>query len=132
MQVKYLMPRIYTYPNGRPMLYLTEEVAFQTRMRYHCHKGFPLLGRLDELLGLLASAGLVAKWDLDAVFKVLRIDSEPDHEPLSLEHLQAAFYVWTFGQVASLVALIAENFTRWITTCRGRHRTDKHHQGYFT
>lgn len=111
------MPRIYTFSNGRPMLYETQEVAFQTRPRYHAVKGFPLLERFDNLLMLFASNGLTNKWDIDSRFKVLKIESEPDHEPLSVEHLQGAFYVWLFGMLAAFIVLIFEKMRYVIERC---------------
>lgn len=116
------MPRIYTFSNGRPMLYETQEVAFQTKPRYHAVKGFPLLERFDYLLMLLASNGLVNKWDIDSRFKVIKVESEPDHEPLSIAHLQGAFYVWLFGVIGAVLILIFEIICYYVIYYYRKHQ----------
>lgn len=102
------MPRYYTFSNGRPMLYETQENAFPTKLRYLAFKGFPLLERINDILLLLQSNGLVNKWDLDSQFKIPKIESENLHQTLTMDHLQGAFYIWMLGVIASFAILILE------------------------
>lgn len=72
-------------------------------------KGFPLVNRISKLQMLLESNGLITKWDSDIQFKVLKIESEPDHKPLSLDHLQGAFFIWALGLICSIIVYIFEH-----------------------
>lgn len=117
-QVLYLMPRYYTFPNGRDMLYDTGIASFTTKERYYMYKGFPLLERFDYLLMLLSSNGLINKWDADTRFFVLKIKSDDQPEPLTLNHLQGAFYIYTFGLSFAFTALFCEFGFGKFKTCK--------------
>lgn len=102
------MPRYYTSSTGRQLLYETQENAFPTKLRYLAYKGFPFLDRLNSILLLLQSNGLVNKWDVESQYKILKLQSENIHQALSLSHLQGAFYVWIFGIFISSTVFILE------------------------
>lgn len=114
------MPRYYTFPNGRPMLYQTQEIAFPIRIRYYAIRGWLPLEEFDRILMLLESNGLVAKWDRESTFKIIKIEGEPPSEPLNLAHLQGAFFVWAFGMLIAIVFLLFECFAGHFRCCKSK------------
>lgn len=105
---RYFIPRYYTNANGKVLVYATEGNALGIWVRFYTTKGYPLLGRINNLLMLLQSNGLIAKWDSDISFFVLKIESEPDHRPLTLDHLQGAFLVLSIGLSIAIIAFFSE------------------------
>lgn len=100
------------------MMYQSDEISFPNRIRFHGVKGFPLVERFDSVLMRLASNGLLEKWDKDSTFKIIKIESDPLNEPLSLGHLQGAFFVWAFGMIAATIALIGERIAGHFKCCK--------------
>lgn len=116
-QVVYLMPRYYTYPNGRAMLYDTNIAAFNTRERYYMRKGYPLLERFDSILIMLTSAGFIGKWDKDLAFFNFVANDDSSLKALSIAHLQGAFMIYVLGVSFAGFVLICEVFR---SMCCGR------------
>lgn len=102
----FLLPKEFTFPNGRPMLYHFKQFGMLSVIRFYVNKGNPILDKIDEVLMQLASSGFINKWDADlrSTFKI----SEPDKIALNLGHLLGAFDVLLFGIVLSFVTFLCE------------------------
>lgn len=118
---KYLIPRLYSYPNGKPMLYTFKEIEFVVWVKYFAKKGFPLINRMNNLILLLQSNGLVAKWERDIVVIQNKGVEITKHQTLTLSHLQGAFYLLVIGFTSSIVIFLIEICKKWCSTMKKRY-----------
>lgn len=108
-QGAYLMPIYYSFPSGKPKLYTFKESEFVVWCKYYVRRGFPFVKRIDKLIMLLLANGLVAKWDGDLALGA-KVEDDPELEPLSLNHLQGAFFLLLFGYVLSTCLFLIEEY----------------------
>lgn len=108
-QVRYLIPKIYTYPNGRPMLKRTEDKVTMIWIWFQTTKGFLYKDRFNEMIFKLRENGLIFKWEKDAVntWKRSVIESYST-VPLNFHHLKAAFIVLIIGLGFSVSIFLIE------------------------
>lgn len=119
---RYLIPRLYTSPTGKVLVYRFDYDSLGIWVRFYTTKGFPWLDRINHLIMLLASNGLIAKWDSDASFYIPKIESESAHAPLTLNHLQGAFYILSVGVSSAFFAALCEFFIKfWQTKKQNQH-----------
>lgn len=114
----YLIPRYYSYPNGKSMLYTFGEVEFVVWVKYFTYKGFPFLERVNQLIFLLQSSGFIAKWENDIAFVQRKGLDISEHKTLSLSHLEGAFYILVLGIITSIVIFLFEIIVPQIKTRR--------------
>lgn len=107
-QGKYLIPRVYSYPNGKSMIYGFKDFVFVVWARYYTHKGYPFLRRMDSILLRLQAGGFIAKWENDIVQSGKSQDIA-NHLALTLDHLQSAFYLWVIGIFTAFFVFLVEN-----------------------
>lgn len=105
---KYFIPRYYTLPNGRSMVYQLDISGPGIWVRMHTVKGLPLLEHLNKYLMLLQSNGLMAKWDSDTTYKILQLESDAEHTALNISHLQGAFFILFIGEILAFLTFICE------------------------
>ncbi|KAK7084343.1 hypothetical protein SK128_011264 [Halocaridina rubra] len=101
---------------GRSRFYLARQTFFPQGYGIACRGGAPYLQKFDDVLVQLLQAGLINKWVKDEVLKLPsarggqgKRRKTSDAQPLSLNHLQAAFYLLFGGCVLSAVALVMEH-----------------------
>lgn len=107
-EIQYLIPKWYLSKNGKPLLYSFKENQFSLWGKIYAIRGFPIMPKMNEYLLLLRANGLIEKWDMD-VSTVRKDDKDyPKIQTLSLDHLQAAFYLLGFGVICSTLMFIGE------------------------
>ncbi|XP_071526285.1 glutamate receptor ionotropic, delta-2-like [Panulirus ornatus] len=82
-----------------------------------CSSGSPFQGVFSKILIRLTEVGMVSKWASDEVNKVSRFmspSSDSGPAAISLQHLQAAFFIMVLGFVMSTTVLVMEiTVRRW-------------------
>lgn len=103
----YLIPKYFTTPDGKSMLFKFEEFGILSVIRYMTVKNWVYLERFNLILTRLQASGLIHKWDRDMRLDGKYIDSQ-ELTILSLNHLLSAFYVLFIGVMVSFIVLIFE------------------------
>ncbi|XP_063591946.1 glutamate receptor ionotropic, delta-2-like [Penaeus indicus] len=109
-----LNSKIRAAQRGRDEFYFGRQTFYPQGYGIACYSGAPFLGVFNQMLGRMISAGLVNKWAQDEVQKVSRTSSTSRKgvaggpSAITLEHLQAAFFILLIGFLVSLLALVVE------------------------
>lgn len=106
---KYLLPRNYSYSTGDPAMYSFKDVAFGNPISMFTIKGYPLLGRINQLILRLVQSGLFSKWMADAEFYVPKIYGNGDQpKKFSLDQFLGTFLVIAIGYSIALLSFLLE------------------------
>jgi hypothetical protein len=115
--VEYLIPRLYSDSNGRPLLQPVPQEVLSYHIVMVLSKGNLLLERFDELISRIFESGLTVKWARDIIntHGVGAVSQESGGgRKLSMAHLQSMFVLLLIGEGLALVALIVEVVMRKI------------------
>lgn len=107
-EASFLMSKYYSFPSGKPMLYNFEKSEFVVWCKYYLAKGFPFLEKINYKILLLQSSGLISKWERDLVVGSNNKIEVAKLEPLTLNHLQGAFFLLLFGNCLATAFLVGE------------------------
>ncbi|CAO1443385.1 unnamed protein product [Diamesa serratosioi] len=95
---------------GKPLIRALDDTIVQTPIEMLLFKGNPLLNRFNDLLLRIVEAGLIIVWTKQIQSDVFRQSDKlaitNEHLPLSLLHLQGAFFLLVFGLIVSFVCFI--------------------------
>lgn len=109
---KYLLPRNYSYSTGDPAMYSFKEVEFGNPISMFTIKGYPLLGRINQLILRLVESGLFSKWMADAEFYVPKVYGNGDQpKKFSLDQFLGTFLVLAIGYCIALLSFFVEILT---------------------
>lgn len=109
-QMRYLIPKYYTDSKGKSLLFAFADTFIYIIPKYYVLPGFPLLERMNHFLLLFHANGLVDKWHHDISDSIKKKVDSPEHENLSLGHLQGAFYLLIVGYTISVLTFVNEIF----------------------
>lgn len=104
---EYLMLRNYTKPNGEREIYVFKNIEFASAVVMYFRKGYPLLDKFNQLILMLYSNGIMAKWISDSTFFVPQIVSD-EPKIFTLSHLIGAFSILYIGLLIALLIFIIE------------------------
>lgn len=107
-QGKYMIPKYYSSPDGKPMLYGFKDFVFVCWCHYYTMKGHPFLQRINSILLRLQSSGLIAKWEASTISEKKRGTEISHHQSLTLDHLAGAFYLLILGLLTSIITFVIE------------------------
>lgn len=100
---------------GRPKIYILDNVLISYRSRIVMPKGHYLLNTIDTLLDIFKDCGFMDKWvdNYSKKLERLRIlqrdtSQSPETVELSLRHLQGAFCILLLGYLCGLVTFVLE------------------------
>lgn len=82
------------------------EFTFNMQGYLTMRKGHPLLKEINNIIGVINSAGLADKWISDLSMVKFQVGSESI--VLTLQHVEGAIYMWIFGCVFSSVMFFIE------------------------
>lgn len=107
-QILYLMPKYYTFPSGRRMLYGFKKPSGGYLQGILFRKGLPLFGNFQRLVVRLRESGILEKWDLNE----MRNDGGDGLlVVLNMSHLCLAFVILIFGNGIALMVFMIETIT---------------------
>lgn len=111
----------YDKLNGRPTFNKIKDPLTEIPKVYIIKQGSQFLGRINSLITRCIEAGLYQYWDFNSVtsltnegqvFDEAVSDDWDDEEEikivLTIEHLQSAFYLWSFGIFLGFIAFCME------------------------
>ncbi|XP_064080693.1 glutamate receptor ionotropic, delta-1-like [Macrobrachium nipponense] len=110
-----LASEIFARKRGRRKFYFARHNFYPQGYGIACTSGSPFKKIFDRKLARMVEAGLIIKWATDEAQKVSMIDKTPSNEEgtdqlaITLQHLQAAFFVLMLGYLIAALALVAEN-----------------------
>jgi hypothetical protein len=102
--------------NGYPLLHRVKQNVLSIYSVYGVPRHSPLLPRFNVIISRIVEAGLQIKWNADSshsallngsIFAVSRFQ-RADPEPLSLTHLQTAFYLLLSGMFCSALVFVMQ------------------------
>ncbi|XP_068225815.1 glutamate receptor ionotropic, delta-1-like [Palaemon carinicauda] len=109
-----LASEIFARKRGRRKFHFARQNFYPQGYGIACKSGSPFKKLFDRLLARMVEAGLIIKWAAKEAKKVSMMTSsneEGDKQlAITLQHLQAAFFVLLFGYVIATLALLVENF----------------------
>lgn len=109
---KFLSMRKENFRYGRPMFHNVPECPVPFLVAYVLRIGSPYLARINSILRRAQENGMIGYWDLEAEETSHRskssLGSGGGPVPLTLDHMQSAFYILGFGLVISLTVLAME------------------------
>lgn len=89
---------------GKSIVRVLDDKIVQTPIEMLMFKGNPLLNRFNDLLLRIVEAGLITVWTKQIQRDVIRQDFKTNENlPLSLGHLQGAFFLLLFGLIVSFI-----------------------------
>jgi hypothetical protein len=92
---------VLTDENGKPKIYILEDKIFSYSVVIVTKSGFPFLDRINHVIGLMSTFGLVKAMALKYTRALDKINAMRDDDnfvqPLSLDHLQGAFAILFMG-----------------------------------
>ncbi|PNF26234.1 hypothetical protein B7P43_G02663 [Cryptotermes secundus] len=111
----YLRSKQYV-EEGYPLLHRVKQNVLSVYSVYGVPRHSPLLLRFNVIIGRIVEAGLQMKWNSDSLHQALLNGSifavssfqTADPAPLSLTHLQTAFYLLISGLLCSTVVFILQ------------------------
>lgn len=111
----YLRSKQYV-TEGYPLLHRVKQNVLSIYSVYGIPRHSPLLSRFNVIIGRIVKAGLQMKWNSDSLHQALLNGSifavssfqTADPAPLSLMHLQTAFYLLISGLFCSTVVFILQ------------------------
>ncbi|GLV43733.1 Ionotropic receptor 60a [Carabus blaptoides fortunei] len=107
----YFLKHNYSYLGGRSAVYEFE--AYKYYLRVMVNQGFPLLESLNTFIRRIQNCGLFMKWNSDLIESLhLKLQDKGKVKQLTVEHLQAAFYILAFGCVIGFIVFIIELLSR--------------------
>lgn len=105
----YLIPKYFSFSNGRPMLFKFEEFGILSIIRFMTIKNWPLLDRFNIILMRLQTNGLITKWDRDIKhLDYYKFSQGQNLVTLNMNHLLSAFYVLFFGLAVACLVFFTE------------------------
>lgn len=109
---KYLSMRKENFLNGRPVFHNVPECPVPFLVAYALRIGSPYLARINAILRGAQENGMINYWDLEAEETSQgsnsQLGSGGGPVPLTLDHMQSAFYILGLGLSTSVVILCAE------------------------
>lgn len=122
---KYLAKRKQNFRYGRPMFHNVPECPVPFLVGYVLRIGSPYLARINSILRRAQENGMIGYWDIEAEGTSHgtkgNMGTGGGPVPLTLDHMQSAFYILGFGLVISVMILLAE-IVYW-RNCRGRNHS---------
>lgn len=105
--INYLMPRLYTYPDGRKKLYKLKDVITVYQIHMRMIRGLPYYETFNQLILKIVENGLFSKWsaDLESA-KKYKVFNE--FKQLSVGHLKIIFMVYMIGNFLAFITFLLE------------------------
>ncbi|XP_071525273.1 glutamate receptor ionotropic, delta-2-like [Panulirus ornatus] len=106
-----LSTKLKAAQRGREKFYLARQTFLPQGYGIICNNGSPIKDVFSRILIRLTEVGLVIKWTNDEVNKVYHFMSsarDPGPTAISLQHLQAAFFIMVLGLTISAIVLVLE------------------------
>ena len=112
------MSKNYTNHEGLPQLHVVDECVFTGMVINIVPKGSAFLTVFDSLIIKMMEGGLTKKWNRDVVDALVAekmMALERNHtksRPFSLQDVQIAFYIISFGYVVAFLVFVCEVSSR--------------------
>ncbi|XP_064114583.1 glutamate receptor ionotropic, delta-2-like [Macrobrachium nipponense] len=104
--------RVFSMMFGEDKFHLSKQKIFPSNLGGVCQKGSPVADRLSSMVLRMIDSGLIDKMAEDAYRAIKTVRTVEETENISfaitLNHLQAAFYFYFLGLIASTLALLME------------------------
>ncbi|XP_066960828.1 glutamate receptor ionotropic, delta-1-like [Macrobrachium rosenbergii] len=108
-----LLLKSFARKRGRRKFYFARQNFYPQGYGIACTSGSPFKKTFDRKLARMVEAGLIIKWATDEAQKVSMMtpsnEEGPDQLAITLQHLQAAFFVLMLGYLIAALALVIEN-----------------------
>lgn len=104
----------YVDSNGDPLFCQLDEVFSRQYITTSVQKGSPMLARYNDVIQRVVEGGILDQWwrelRFQATLSAARNFTVPvgDYVPLSMEHLQSAFYILILGYIIPTVTFLVE------------------------
>lgn len=119
---KYLSMRKENFQYGRPLFHNVPECPVPFLVAYVVRIGSPYLARINSILRRAQENGMISYWDSEAeeTSQGSKSNTGGGPVPLTLDHMQSAFYILAFGLVIAVIVLTAEiiYLKKFKTKCR--------------
>jgi hypothetical protein len=112
----YMTALRYVDSNGHPILCHLDETFSRQYITVSVQRGSPMLTRYNDIIQRVIEGGFLDQWWREITFRATLLAARNftipvcDYTPLSMEHLQSAFYLLILGYVISLVSFLVEIF----------------------
>jgi hypothetical protein len=106
----------YVDSNGDPLFCHLDEIFSRQYITTTVQKGSPMLARYNDVIQRVIEGGILDQWwreiKFEATLSAARNFTVPvgDYVPLSMEHLQSAFYVLVLGYFIPSMSFLVEIF----------------------
>ncbi|KAK4324866.1 hypothetical protein Pmani_004516 [Petrolisthes manimaculis] len=113
---------------GRQRFYLAQQTFYPQGYGIACFSGAPFLPKFNQMLMRILSSGLISHWkDIElgrasssssASSSTPTLTGNRKPEAITLEHLQAAFFILVLGFLTAVISLVGEvAWTAWSKSC---------------
>jgi hypothetical protein len=103
----------YVDSNGNPLFCHLDETFSRQYITTSVQKGSPMLARYNDVIQRVIEAGILDQWWAELKFQARNFTVPVgDYIPLSMEHLQSAFYMLILGYAIPSVSFLVEIFTK--------------------
>ncbi|KAK4314826.1 hypothetical protein Pmani_013912 [Petrolisthes manimaculis] len=113
---------------GRQRFYFAQQTFYPQGYGIACFSGAPFLPKFNQMLMRMLSSGLISHWkDIElgrasssssASSSTPTLTGNRKSEAITLEHLQAAFFVLVLGFLTAVISLVGEvAWTTWSQSC---------------
>lgn len=106
--VLYYLKNFYKIPTGKSVVFPFKEPVYKVKARMLVNQGFPLLGKINDLILRIHRSGLLLKWNRNILSPQVPRPEEKVAKKITYKHLQGAFFILYFGHFLSSVVFIIE------------------------
>lgn len=103
---------LVTDATGKPKVFILEDRIFSYSVVMVANKGFPFLPKFNHVIGLLTKYGLIGamarRYTFDLASKKMEKEESGFVQPLSIDHLQGAFFILVLGEISGFVIFLFE------------------------
>ncbi|KAK4319072.1 hypothetical protein Pmani_009966 [Petrolisthes manimaculis] len=123
-----LNSEFFAVQKGRQRFYISQQTFYPQGYCIACFSGAPFLPKFNQMLMRMLSSGLISHWkDIElgrasssssASSSTSTLTGNRKPEAITMEHLQAAFFILVLGYLTAVISLVGEvAWTAWSKSC---------------